>query len=62
MCRIEVARVVADHHLGTEHGQDLQQLLHAYRTRVALNVGDAGLHDAQALRKLRLGHVARLAQ
>jgi hypothetical protein len=38
MRRVEVARVVADHHLGTEHGQDLQQLLHAHRTRVAFNV------------------------
>lgn len=53
---------LADHHLRAEHGQHLQQLIHAHSPRVSFDVGNARLHDTQTPGELGLRHMARLAQ
>jgi hypothetical protein len=57
-CRL----AITDDHLGAQQGQDVQQLFHADGTRVALNRGHTGLHDAQALSQVGLRPAAGLAQ
>lgn len=57
-----VSACIADNQLRAQQSQNIQQLLHAYRSRGPLDIGDTGLPDAQALGELCLGQVAGLAQ